>query len=123
LDDKKKLEELEFHQETVGADANSPLHLIREKEMEISGRVLAAKQEAEDIVAAARKRAVETTQKAEADGAEQAKERAAEMLASVEQDIESVKTDSAGDVEALESSIGGRTQDAVAFVVEAVKQV
>ena len=58
--DDKVLEELEFHQETVATDANSPLHLIREKEMEISGRVLAAKQEAEEIVARARKQAVET---------------------------------------------------------------
>ena len=123
MDDKKRLEELEFHQETVGADANSPLHLIREKEMEIHGRVLAAKQEAEEMVAAARKHAVEITQKAESDGAEQAKVRAAELLVAVDKDIDSVKASSVGEVETLESSIGDRTQEAVAFVVEAVKQV
>ena len=55
--DEKVVEELEFHQQTVAEPTtNSPLHLIREKEMEISGRVLAAKREADEIVADARKR-------------------------------------------------------------------
>ncbi len=48
--DDKSTDELEFHQETVTTDANSPLHLIREKEMEISGRVLKAKNDAEEVV-------------------------------------------------------------------------
>ena len=38
-------EEMRLHQETIATDANTPLHLIREKELEISGRVLAAKRE------------------------------------------------------------------------------
>ena len=57
--DEKVLEEIKFHQETIATDANSPLHLIREKEIEISGRVLAAKREADEIVADARKKAAE----------------------------------------------------------------
>ncbi len=39
--DDKVAENIQFHQETVETDQNSPLHLIREKEIEISGRVLA----------------------------------------------------------------------------------
>ncbi len=100
--DDKSLEELEFHQETVTSDANSPLHLIREKEMEISGRVLAAKQEAEDIVASARKRAVETVEKAESAGGVAAKEQEAELLAQVERDVAEVQSGTEGDKEALQ---------------------
>ena len=56
--DEKTVENLQFHQDTVASDANSPLHLIREKEIEISGRMLAAKRQADEIVADARKQAV-----------------------------------------------------------------
>jgi vacuolar-type H+-ATPase subunit H len=121
--DDKTLEELEFHQETVAADANSPLHLIREKEMEISGRVLAAKQEAEEIVAKARKRAVETVEQAEAEGNEAAKEEETRILAEVQAEVEQVKASTQSEKESLNAAIGDRTERAVEHVVHVVKQV
>ena len=55
--DDKVLEEIKFHQDVVEHDSASPLHRIREKEMEISGRVMKAKKEADEIVAEARRKA------------------------------------------------------------------
>jgi vacuolar-type H+-ATPase subunit H len=121
--DDKTLEELEFHQETVASDANSPLHLIREKEMEISGRVLAAKQEAEDIVANARKRAVDTVEKAENEGVKAAKEQETELLAQVEREVAEVEAGTTGDKESLQAAISERAEKAVEHVVGVVKQV
>ena len=57
MDDKvaAEVEEIEFHQRHVAnrRALTSPSH--REKEMEISGRVLAAKRQADEIVAEARR--------------------------------------------------------------------
>ena len=66
--DENVVEEIRLHQETIAVDNNSPLHLIREKELEISGRVLSAKREADEIVATARKKAAEVVSTAEAEG-------------------------------------------------------
>ncbi len=68
--DEKVAEEIRMHKETIATDSNTPLHLIREKEIEISGRVLAAKREADEVVAEARKKAAEVLAKAEAEGGE-----------------------------------------------------
>ena len=68
--DDKTVEELQFHQQTVESDQNSPLHLIREKEIEISGRVLRAKREADEIIAEARRQAAEIVGAAENEGSD-----------------------------------------------------
>lgn len=119
----KVLEEIQFHQDTVSRDVNSPLHLIREKEMEISGRVLAAKHEAEEIVAAARKRAVEAVQKAEEDGARLAAEQEKVVLAKVEQEIEQIKSSAVEESATLRKLIADRQSGAVEYVVKTVTSV
>lgn len=121
--EEKVLEEIQFHQDTVSRDANSPLHLIREKEMEISGRVLAAKKEAEEIVAAARKKAVEVVQSAEDEGTKLASAHEKTVLADVEKEIESVKNGAVSDIESIEKLVSERSGRAVAFVVESVTSV
>lgn len=121
--EEKVLEEIQFHQDTVSRDANSPLHLIREKEMEISGRVLAAKKEAEEIVAAARKKAVEVVQAAEDEGARLAKEHEKSVLADVDKEIEAVKAGAVSDIEEIQKLIAERSGRAVAYVVESVTSV
>ncbi len=95
--DEKVLEDIEFHQETASSDDNSPLHLIREKEMEITGRVLTAKREAEDIVAAARKKAVETTRKVEEESEVLAVEQEKKVLVEVQKEIEQVAAEAVSD--------------------------
>jgi vacuolar-type H+-ATPase subunit H len=119
----KTLKELEFHQETVATDANSPLHLIREKEMEISGRVLDAKQEAEEIVAKARKQAVETVQKAEAEGVNAAEAEEADIRAQVEKDVADIEASTEKDKEVLRALISEKADEAVSHVVAVVKHV
>jgi len=121
--DEKVLEEFQFHKETVVADANSPLHLIREKEMEISGRILAAKKEAEEIVAAARRKAVDIVQKAEAEGERLSTEEEQRVEAQVEIDVAKVHEDAEREVEALRDVIGERKGEAVEYVVESVTRV
>ena len=123
LVDDKVLEELKFHQETIATDAHSPLHLIREKEMEISGRVLAAKREAEEVVAASRKKAVEVVAKAEEQGRTLSEERGKQVQAEVERDIVKVKADSEEDANNLERLLKERTDVAAKYIVDTVLTV
>lgn len=121
--DEKVLEEYQFHKETVVADVNSPLHLIREKEMEISGRVLEAKKEAEQIVADARRKAVEIVQKAEAEGERLSAEEEKRVSAQVEIDVAKVHEDAGHSVDELRGAIGERMDKATEYVLEAVTRV
>ncbi len=116
----KTVEDLEFHQNTVGSDANSPLHLIREKEIEISGQMLAAKRQADEIVAEARKRGASIVGSAHDEGAELAKKQEAEIRAQIEREIEEVGVQAERDAVALEETIAKRKAQAVTFVVESV---
>lgn len=118
--DEKVLEEIRFHTDTVEADANSPLHLIREKEMEISGQVLAVKREAEEIVAEARKAAVEATKEAEEEGARLAAEQEARILAEVEKKVAQVESDNVKEIETLHEVVAERKGRAAEFVVGTV---
>lgn len=121
--DEKVLDEIEFHQETVSTDDNSPLHLIREKEMEITGRVLTAKREAEDIVVAARKKAVETTRKAEEESEVLVAEQEKKVLGEVQKEIEQIAVDAGSESDSLQKYVAERTSKAAEFVVEAVTSV
>lgn len=121
--EEKVLEEIQFHQDTVSRDSNSPLHLIREKELEISGRVLAAKREAEETVANARKKAVAVVQKAEEEGSKLAKEHEKKVLADVESQIEAIRKDAEAEVVQLDKNVSERMSKAVDYVVGFVKSV
>jgi vacuolar-type H+-ATPase subunit H len=123
LVDEKVLEELKFHQETIEADAHSPLHLIREKEMEISGRVLAAKREAEEIVAAARKKAVDVVAKAEEQSEALGREREQKVLEEVDREITQVKADAETEAKDLERLLANRIDGAADFIVGTVLSV
>lgn len=121
--DEKVLEEIQFHQEAINRNGSSPLHLIREKEMEISGRVLAAKREAEEIVASARRKTVEMTTKAEDEGAKLAAERAGAMAAEAEVEIQKIQKEASEEVERLREAIKSRQTRAAEFLVDAVRTV
>lgn len=121
--DEKVIEDFKFHQESVSKDVSSPLHLIREKEMEISGRVLAAKQEAEEIVATARRRATETITKAQDAAESAASDRQAEVVVEVDHEVERLREQTEIDAKELAEAIAGRREKAAALLVEAVKRV
>lgn len=118
--DEKTLEEIQFHTGTIEADENSPLHLIREKEMELSGQALAVKKQAEEIVAQARRAAVDIVRDAEAEGERLAAEREKAVLAKVSKEIERIERDAEREIAELEGVISDRMGAAVDLVVGTV---
>lgn len=121
--DEKVLEEIRFHQDVVAKDAGSPLFQIREKEMEISGRVLAARDKSEKIVADARKEATEIVKSAEAEGEKLAKEHTEKVMAEAQVEVVEVGKQAEKDTGALEKELAKRHAAAVDFVVELVTSV
>ena len=121
--DENAIEELEFHKQTVQSDENSPLHLIREKEMEISGRVLAAKREADEIVADARKQAAKTLAEAHDAATAEVGELDAAVQADLQESIEKVRAQAESDAASLEETIGSRKGKAAEYVVASVTRI
>ncbi len=118
--EEKVLEEIRFHQDVVNKDANSPLYQIREKEMEIHGRVLAAKMQAESIVAEARQKAAELIATAEQESDRLAKEHAESVLAKATEEAAVIKREAEEWIGGLEAQLAERHGEAVDFVVSVV---
>lgn len=121
--DEKVVEEIRMHKETIATDSNTPLHLIREKEIEISGRVLTAKRQADEIVTEARKKAAELVAKAEAEGGAGGAE--IERSIQVRADEEAVRLRAGAKAEAatLAEQINTHRDEAVRLVLGAVTRV
>jgi len=118
--DEKVLEEIRFNQDATSKDASSPLFQIREKEMEISGRVFAARNQADKMVSDARQRALEIVRTAQEDADRLAKEHADKVLAGVEGSIKKVEADGAAEVEGLKKELATRQSDAADYLVKLV---
>jgi len=118
--DEKVLEEIRFHQDVVNKDASSPLYQIREKELEISGRVLAARNQAEKILSDARKAAQDTLRNAEANGDKAAKKHAEDVIAQAEVEAADVRAGVDNARSELRTELDQRVADAVEFVVSIV---
>lgn len=118
--DEKVLEEIRFHQDAATRDANSPLFQIREKEMEISGRVFAARNQADKMISDARQRSLEIVRNAQADAERLAKEQADKLYAQTEKSIEDVKSNGVAETATLEAELATRKSDAADFVVKLV---
>lgn len=114
------LEELQLQHAATKHDSNSPLFLIREKEMEMSGRVLAAKQEAERTVAEARRKAAEIIGKAETEAEALAHEHEVKRIADAESQAAKTKSEFAGEAAPIQALIAERHGKAVAAVVDMV---
>ncbi|MBN2840616.1 MAG: hypothetical protein JXP37_06660 [Coriobacteriia bacterium] len=121
--DEKVLEEIRFHQDVTTKDASSPLFQIREKEMEISGRVFAARNQADKMISDARQRSLEIVRTAQADAERLAKEHAEQVLAGVDGSIAQVKAEGAEEVERLKQELAKRQSDAADFLVKIVTAV
>lgn len=121
--DEKVLEEIRFHQDVTSKDASSPLFQIREKEMEISGRVFAARNQADKMISDARQRALEIVRTAQVDADRLAKEHADEVLAGVDGSIAQVKAEGADQVERHKQELAKRQGDAADFLVKIVTAV
>jgi vacuolar-type H+-ATPase subunit H len=121
--DDKVVDEIRMHQETVASDNNTPLHLIREKELEIAGKVLAAKRQSDEIVTAARKKAAELVSAAEAEGGAGAADRDAQIRAEAEADAKRLTSEARADAEKLQAQVDARRDQAVRLVLDAVTAV
>jgi len=120
----KVLEEIQFHQDVIRKDlAGSPLYQIREKEMEITGRVLAAKKQAETIVADARKKAAETVAKAESEGEKFAREAEQRVIDESEKEASKVRAGLDDEIAEAQKQVSANLAKAVDAVVSAVTRV
>lgn len=118
--DEKVLEEIRLHQDVVAKDANSPLYQIREKELEISGRVLAARNQAERLIADAHDRAAALLKAEQERAATLAQEKSTEVAEATDRALAGIAEQGANDVEALKQQLHTRQQDAVKYVVDLV---
>ena len=121
--DDKVVEEIQMHRETIATDSNTPLHLIREKELEISGRVLAAKRQADEIVTEARKKAAEVVAKAEAEGGAGAADSEKTILASADEEAAVLLAEAKKDAAELSGQIKAHRDEAVRLVLDAVTTI
>lgn len=121
--DDKVLEQIQFHQDVISRDATSPLYQIREKEIEISGRVLAAKQKAEALVSDARRKAAEAVNKARLDGDALAREHESKAIDKAEKDAAKLRSGVGDEVAAIDAQVAQRLDAAVQSVVKAVIEV
>jgi vacuolar-type H+-ATPase subunit H len=121
--EEKLLEELQLQQSNAKRDVNSPLFMIREKEMEISGRVLAAKQEAERVVAEARRKAAETVNRAEAEAQATHEEHKAKLTAEADAEVVALQERFGEESAPIEQRVKERTDSAVSAVVDMVTRV
>lgn len=115
-----EVEDIQFHQQTVETDEHSPLHLIREKEMEISGRVLRAKRQADEIVADARKDAAAMLSTAHDEASQESVGLEATVQAELEQESAKLRSQADQDAEVLVEALGARRPDAVKYVIDSV---
>jgi vacuolar-type H+-ATPase subunit H len=122
--DEQKLEDIKFFQDVLHKEQpDSPLYQIREKELEISGRVLKAKKQAEQIVADARKKAFETHAQAEAQGEKEAHAVEERMMREAEEEAARTLATVDEEVAAVRARTSERSARAAKVVVEAVKRV
>jgi cell division septum initiation protein DivIVA len=121
--DEDVVEQVELHEAVIASDANSPLVLIREKELEISGRVLAAKRQADEIVASARKQAADLIGAAETEGGAGASDREQAINAEAEQEAARLLEEARTSSEALTRQAEVGRADATRVVLEVVAEV
>lgn len=122
--EQERLDHIRTYQEAMKKEApDSPLFLIREKELEISGHVLSAKKKAEQIVADARKKASETLSQAESEGERAAREVEKSMIAAAEKEAAKILVNVESEVVEVEAQSNAHRAKAVEVVVGAVTKV
>jgi len=122
--EQESLEHIKFYQDVIKKELpNSPLYLIREKELEISGRVLSIRKKAEQVVADARKKAAETLAGGESEGESAAREVEQSMIAEAEQEAAKILANVDSEVAEVEAKAKQRRAKAVGVVVAAVTKV
>lgn len=119
----KVVDEIKLHEQTIASDSNSPLHLIREKELEISGRMLSAKREADQVVADARRKAAEIVAAAEAEGGAGAKASAGSAVDQATVQAAELRSGAQADAASMTTAAEARRAAAVDIIIQAVTTV
>lgn len=117
--DETRLKGLKLHQEVLKGDA-SPLHLIREKELEISGRVLEARKKATETITEARRKAAETVDRADETALKEAEEFRTTELKRTKKEAEEIKASAGGDAKKITEQGKKNFDKAIVFIKEAV---
>lgn len=122
-DEGKKLDGIRQREALIDQDAATPLHLIREKELELSGRVLQAREKAAESVTAARLQAAEIIAQGERDADAEAKAWEEQRMAAARAEAEAVRSEVAKQIEDLNAQVAGRKAAAIDAVVERVVRI
>jgi vacuolar-type H+-ATPase subunit H len=122
-EDSKQLGNIAERESLIGQDATTPLHLIRQKELELSGRVLKSREQAAETVSAARKRAAEIVSHAETEAETESKAWEEKRTADANAEAESVRAGVGDSVTELEAQVAQRKGAAVDAIVERVTRV
>lgn len=123
MDEDKRLDSIREAEDLIGTDSTTPLHLIREKELELSGRILGAREQAAETVSAARRQAAEIVSKAEKDSEVEAKAYEEQRNAQALAEAEDIRAQLASQVTSMQEHVAARRDAAVDAVVERVTRI
>ncbi len=122
-DDSRQLGNIRERESLIAEDATTPLHLIREKELELSGRVLKAREAAADTVSVARKHAAEIISHAETEAEAEAKAWEEKRMAEATAESDGVRKGVTTDIADIEAQAARRRAAAVDAIVDRVTRV
>lgn len=118
--DERLMGELKLHSEAMSGDlSHSPLIQIREKELEIRGRVMEAQKEAEQIVSEARARAAKIVEEASQRAEREAQSAFDKGQADIAGEVEKLVKSQQRETESMIQEARGRLELAVQRVIEA----
>jgi vacuolar-type H+-ATPase subunit H len=123
LDEEKRLGSIREAEDLIATDSTTPLHLIREKELELSGRVFQARDSAAETVTAARKEAAEIISKAERDSEAEAKAWEEQRMKEAHEEAEAVRAELDALVASMQEHVATSRGAAVDAVVERVTRI
>lgn len=112
----RELKEMEIQKEVI--QKPSPLATIKQKEIEINTQILEAQKQAEDKVAAARRKASDMRAQAEKKGIADAKLFYKEQIAEAKKEAERIKKTAVGEVEQANKSGEKNKKKAVRHILD-----
>ncbi len=122
--DEKVIEQLKATRAKVDKDesghTSSLLAQIRQKELEISGKVLEAKKQAESIVADARKKAAVIVQQADEQGLTEAQKYYENQMSESREQAKEIEVATAAKVSDIEKQADDKLDEAVTYIVNMV---
>lgn len=107
---------LKIHKESIEKD--TPLSVIREKELEINAKVLETRKKADELVAKAREKAAAIKEKAAEEGPKEAQLFYEKELLKIKEEAEKIRASAASEVKAVKEAGMVRFNEAVEQIVK-----